>query len=128
MRYRLFGLEKIGSENFAIVLEAIALIALLILLGLRAVDFWQLVPRHSRMGMMHEVKIVVEKEKGERTAVFDDHCSGRGMVVCAMLQKSANFQDSEAEIGRQPVSPDWDGRDRGEPCNHKGDAYEMREP
>src|SRR5690349_11908938 len=97
MGNRLFRHEKELAEYRPIGGVNIAIVALDELRAVPPVERWQQVPCQPRSRVVHDMKIVVEEEEGERAVILDDDRALALVCRGLVLQEGADEDQRDAE-------------------------------
>ena len=91
MRNRILGHQQVARRKAAIAGQDIAAIAGEVTVAVALVKGRQMVPSCIRVHVMDRVKVVVEKQKGQRPAILDHDGARGGMGMGAVLCKRADL-------------------------------------
>ena len=105
MRYRIFATEKVVPEQLTIIFMDIAMIAPHEPTFLRTIEGKQSVPSDLRMYVVHSMKIIVQKQKGQQSIVFNNSGARAHILMGTVFGIGTNFQKAQPAIGRDEIGP-----------------------
>lgn len=109
MSYRVLAAQEVAPEHLTVRRIDIPFVQAAVSLGVFTIESGQPIPRHSRMHVVYDVKIVVQKKKRQRAAILDDYGTGPGLLMCLMFKKCSNSQQRKSQIAANRVSPERHG-------------------
>ena len=89
---RLLGAEQVTPRNGCVIGIGIAAIARQVTVAIGPVMGRQTIPWQARMHVMDDMQIIVEKQKCQRSAIFDDDAARRCAHMRLMFEKGADLQ------------------------------------
>src|SRR6056297_16997 len=85
---RVFGGEQIFPNHLAVRSKVVATIATQIMIFAGSVERGQTIPRDLWVHVMHNMQVVVEKEKGRQPAPLDNDTAPAGPFMRLMFKES----------------------------------------